>query len=114
MAFAIFYNPDDLTGFQASITRLDISPAADRSLAQSLWSAGINTWATAPQAPVEYQSGDPSTRIIVINGRHQGKDLTLADLRALLYRQAGPLSAPILAALADDMGNRDGAKDPWP
>lgn len=113
MPFAIFYNPQDLTDLQTGLGRSDI-PQADRSLVTSFWNAGINTWATAPQAPLAYQSGDATTKMIVISGRHQGQDLTLAQFRALLYRLATSLNLPILAALADDMANRDGAKDPWP
>lgn len=122
MAFAIFYNLDDLAGLQSGLTRQDIQPTADRQLAQSFWNAGLNGYASAPLAPDAYRcvntpSGqvcDPNCRIVVVNGRHQGQDLTLAQLRALLYRQAGPLNVPILTALADDMAGIQGAKDPWP
>lgn len=114
MAFAIFYNLADLAELQAGLNRQDIQPNADRQLALAFWNAGINGYATAPLAPEPYRSGDADCRIIVVDGKHQGQTLTLAMLRALLYRQAGPLGFPILAALADDMGGVSGAKDPWP
>lgn len=114
MAFAIFYNLADLAELQTGLNRQDITPNADRQLAQAFWNAGLSGYATAPAAPAQYASGDADTRIIIINGKHQGSDLTLAQLRALLYRQAGPLGFPILSALADDMGGASGAKDPWP
>lgn len=122
MAFAIFYNLADLDGLGAGMTRQDIQPTADRQLAQAFWNAGLNSYATAPLAPDAYrcvntpggQACDPNCRIVIISGKFQGADLTLAQLRLLLYRQAGPLNAPILAALADDMGSTQGAKDPWP
>lgn len=121
MAFAIFYNDADLAGLASGLTRQDI-PQADKSFASACWNAGVNGYATAPLAPDAYRcvdtpSGqvcDPNCRIIVIDGKHQGKTITLADFRAALYRLATSLQSPILAALADDMGGAQGAKDPWP
>jgi len=114
MSFAIWYNRQDLTPIAAEFTRQDLSPA-DRAYAQSLWNAGLSGWNTAPVETDPFHSGnDPDCRRIVINGKHQGKTLTLADFRAFLYRQSLLPGAEYLDALANDMGGASGAMEPWP
>lgn len=121
MAFAVFYNLADLDQLRDQITRQDI-PQADRSFAQACWNAGVSGYATAPLAPEEYRCTmtplgylcDDDMRIVVVDGKHQGKTILLADFRALLYRLAVAFNTPILSALADDMAGASGAKEPWP
>jgi hypothetical protein len=117
MAFAIWYNRQDLTPIAAEYTRQDL-PNADRAFANSLWGAGLNQWNSAPVETDPFHSGgDPDCRRIVIDGRHQGQTITLAQFRDFLYRQAalqGP-GADYLRNLADDMfPGGSGAQEPYP
>lgn len=114
MAFAIFYNREDATRIAAEFTRADL-PNADRAFALSCWNAGLNTWNQFNPAPPNHD-GPPNgdANIIVVNGKHQGKDITLAQFRAFLYRYADAAGAEYLRALADDMGGYSGAVEPWP
>jgi hypothetical protein len=121
MAFAVFYNLSDLQAAIDGLNRQDI-PAADKALAMSLWSAGLSGYATAPLAPedrrcVDSPLGrfcDDDCRIVVVDGKHQGKTLVLEDLRALLRRIATNTGVTYLNALANDMGGYQGAAEPWP
>jgi hypothetical protein len=116
MAFAIWYNRQDATQFAAEFSRSDLPPA-DRNFAQSVWTAGLNTWNSAPVETDYHAGGDPDCRRIVIDGKHQGQTITLQQFRDFLYRQAalGGPGAGYLQALADDMNNgSDGAQEPYP
>lgn len=120
MAFAIFYNPADLTELMSGLTRADL-PQGERALCNAFWNSGVSTWQTAPVAADEWRCVDTplgqrcdDVRMIVVSGKFQGKDLTLQQFRDLLYRLTAPLNAPILSALADDMAGRSGAVEPWP
>ena len=112
MAFAIFYNREDVTRIAAEFTRADL-PQADRSFATSCWNAGLNTWNQVnPDPRPEEQPTDAN--MIVVNGKHQGKDITLQQFRDFLYRYSVSVGAAYLAALAGDMGGKSGAEEPWP
>lgn len=114
MAFAIFYNREDLTPIAAEFSRSDL-PTADRAFAQSCWSAGLNTWSQDIPAPPEHDGppvGDAS--MIVVNGNHKGQPITLTQFRDFLYRYAVTPNTAYLAALADDMSRFSGAVEPWP
>jgi hypothetical protein len=105
------------------LNRQDI-PTADKALAMSLWNAGLSGYATAPLAPEDRRcvtntaTGeylcDNDCRIVVVDGKHQGKTLVLEDLRALLRRIAANTGVTYLASLANDMGGYQGAAEPWP
>lgn len=121
MAFAIFYNIADLNGLRDGITN-PLIPQADKGLALSCWNAGVSGFATAPLTPNQFrcvmtpagQVCDPNCRIVVVDGKHTGQTITLAQFRALLVRLAVSLQSPILDALADDMSRSSGAVEPWP
>lgn len=114
MAFAIWYNREDLTPIAAELTRQDLAPA-DRAFASSVWNAGGSGWNTAPIETDPFHSGgDADCRRLVIDGKHQGKTITLAQFRDFLYRMSLNPGAEYLAALADDMGGASGAIEPWP
>ena len=112
MAFAIFYNREDATRIAAEFTRADL-PNADKSFALSCWNAGLNTWNQFnPDTRPEQQPTDAN--VVVVNGKHQGKTITLQEFRNFLYRYSTANGAEYLAALADDMGGISGAEEPWP
>lgn len=112
MAFAIFYNREDATRIAAEFTRSDLPPA-DRSFAQSCWNAGLNTWNVEnPDPRPEEQPTDAN--MVIVNGKHQGQTITLQQFRDFLYRWSTAPGAIYLAALADDMGRKSGAEEPWP
>lgn len=113
MAFALFYNREDLTPIAAEIGRADLT-GADRQLANRVWNGGGRDWNTAPLAPPEMRAreGDADLRILVIDST-----VTLTQFRDFLYRMAasvGSVGGAYLAALADDMGGSSGAVEPWP
>lgn len=117
MAFAIWYNREDLTPIAAEFTRQDLSPA-DKGFANSVWGAGGSAWNTAPvETDPLHAGGDPDCRRLVIDGNHKGSPITLQQFRDFLYRQSalqGP-GADYLRNLADDMFNGgSGAQEPWP
>lgn len=111
MAFALFYNREDLTPIAAEIGRADLT-GADRQLAQKVWNGGGKNWNSAPLAPIDRNSGDPDCRILVIDST-----VTLAEFIAFLRRMAlsvGTIGGEYLNALADDMTRPSGAVEPWP
>jgi hypothetical protein len=112
MAFAIFYNREDATRIAAEFTRSDLPPA-DRNFAMSCWNAGLSQWNvenpdTRPDEP------PTDANVIVIDGKHQGQTITLQQFRDFLYRYSAASGASYLSALADDMGRKSGAEEPWP
>lgn len=112
MAFAIFYNREDVTRIAAEFTRADL-PTGDKAFAASCWNAGLNTWNQYnPDPRPEEQPTDAN--MIVVNGKHQGKTITLQQFRDFLYRYSSAIGAEYLAALADDMAGKSGAEEPWP
>lgn len=112
MAFAIFYNREDATRIAAEFTRADL-PNQDKSFALSCWNAGLNTWNQFnPDTRPEEQPTDAN--MIVVSGKHQGKEITLQQFRDFLYRYSVSAGAAYLAALADDMSRKSGAEEPWP
>lgn len=106
MAFAIFYNRQDLSPIAAEFTKGSLS-GQDRSYARSVWNAGLSGWDTAPQAPAEYLQGDPDTRILVITSG------TKQEMRDFLYRMCNNNQGAVyMCAIADDMAGT--AIEPWP
>lgn len=121
MAYAIFYNHEDLTAIAANVEATLASnydqflTTQERNNAkqvfQRAWTGGLSGWSTAPIAPVEKQEGDPDTRIIVVSGAQ----VSLQDLRNVLNLLAGKVpGATYMARIATDLGGTSGAVEPWP
>lgn len=121
MAFAIFYNHQDLTQIAANV-EATLANNYDQFLTtqernsvkqtfQRAWTGGLSGWSTAPIAPPNKQEGDPDTRIIVVSGAQ----VSLAALIAavLLIGQKVP-GALYMQAIADDLSRSSGAVEPWP
>lgn len=114
MPFAVFYNRQDLTPIAAELTRSSLQ-GADKQLAQKLWNGGVKNWDTAPftmgTVDEAYACNDPDCRTLVIDAA----GVTLADMTGLMRRIAASTpGAEYLIALARDMDNGGGAKDPYP
>lgn len=120
MTFAVFYNRSDLTPIVAEFTRSSLN-ATDKAFALSCWQSGLSGWDTAPLAPdiyrcVDTPAGricDDDCRIVVINGKHKGVTITLAQFIDFLRRMSVLPGGEYLGGLADDMASGAGAKDPW-
>ena len=113
MAFAIFYEPEDLSVLELYLnTNRNLLTQADRQLALKYWNAGLKTWNSAllGQSPYEEPGASPKARQVVMSGA----GVTLLEFRNLLYRAATIPGAAYLRALADDMGGSSGAVEPWP
>lgn len=112
MAFAIFYNREDVTRIIAEFQRSDI-PNQDRNFAASVWNAGLNTWSTAaPDPRPEEQPTD--ALMVVVDGKHQGSTITLQQFRDFLFKWGQQPGAEYLLAIYDDLGGKSGAEEPWP
>ncbi len=109
MAFAIFYNLQDLTPIAANATRVDLK-GTDKTLALKIWNGGLKGWSIAPIAPLDRQEGDPDTRIVVISATN----VTLQNMIDLLIRLSAQPGAAYLARIASDMSRSSGAVEPWP
>jgi hypothetical protein len=111
MAFAIFYEPEDVSQIAGSVNAQTL-PTALKNEARKYWNNGLKDWATAP---VGTFPGDelscPLCRTVVIDG----PGLTLAgfiqvclDIAAFIGGDAGNY----LTKLANDM--QQTGRDPWP
>ena len=121
MAFAIFYEPSDLSSIAAN--GLPSSPIvqqltnAQRQTAQRVWNGGLSQWQVAPvgQSPLDPAGACPLCRTLVIDA---SPNVTLQQFRDLLYAIANVLGGGpevhYVRALADDMGGTSGAIEPWP
>ena len=112
MAFAMFYNRQDVSQIVAEISRSDIS-AADKSCALKLWNGGLKNWSTTAPAPANspyFGEGIPAnpTLMFVVGGSGVTRQLTVEWLRRL---SVGSASA-YLEAIAEDMLIT--AVEPWP
>ena len=121
MAFAIFYNHQDLTAIAANVqatlaSNYDqfLTTQQRNTIKQTFtrdWNGGLNGWATAPIAPLNKQEGDPDTRIIVVSGQQ----VLLADLISALRTLGGVVPGALyMIAIADDLSGTSGAVEPWP
>jgi len=113
MAFAIFYNDEDLPVLErVAVDRQSLSMTnTDKQTALAFWNGGLKDWRSAPieQSPFEgFIPTNTARRIVITFG-------TLLGFRDLLYRiaSANP-SLLYLRALADDMGRECGGVEPWP
>lgn len=121
MAFAVFYNRADLTPIAAEFTRSSLG-TQDKAFALSCWQSGLSGWDTAPLAPEAYrcvqtpqgQICDEDCRMVIIDGKHKGQTITLAQFVDFMYRMSVLPGGEYLGGLADDMASGAGAKDPWP
>ena len=123
MAFAVFYNRQDLTPIAAEISNTNIVASnSEKQLANKIWQGGLNNWASAPTAlsnpdpRVQAKAGgDPDCRYVVITATNQGQPVTAADFRALLYSIASQNpGASYLVGIANDMAGEDAIAEPWP
>jgi hypothetical protein len=107
MAFAIFYNRQDLTPIVAEATRPTLT-GADRTLAQKLWNGGLKGWDQAPVYGGREAEGDPDCRVVIVSAQGVSKQ----DMIDLLYRLANQPGAEYMRAIANDMEST--AIEPWP
>jgi hypothetical protein len=110
MAVALFYNLEDLTNLQTTLTAVAAQVSgADRTLANRMLTA-IGTPSAAPIAPIQYQQNDPDTRVIVLS--YSGATKT-AFLDAILkWFNQNPTAWEWLRAIWKDA--RTSAVEPWP
>ena len=108
MAFAIFYNREDLTPIAAEATNVSL-PQSLKQYATKLWNAGVKNWGSAPVAPEQYRDNDPDCRILVLSGQGITKQATIDWLRAVAAAVPG---AWYMATIAEDMQGT--AVEPWP
>jgi len=114
VAFAIFYEPSDVSQIAGSIQGATL-PTTLRNLGKKYWNAGLKNWQSAPlgQSPADPPGACSSCHVIVIDG----PGCTLAEFRQLLLDVAafiGTDAARYLIALSEDMGGISGAVEPWP
>ena len=70
-----------------------------------------HAWSTAPVAPLEWQSGDPDTRVVVVSHPQVNIQQLIDLLRAVGTRIPG---ASYMLAIADDIARPSGGEQPWP
>jgi hypothetical protein len=113
MAFAVFYNREDITRIVAEFQRTDI-PSGDRNFAASVWNAGLNTWSSAPPDPRPEEPQPNDALIVVVDGKHQGQTITLQQFRDFLFKWGQTPGSEYLLAIYDDLSRKSGAEEPWP
>lgn len=111
MAFAILYDLADLGPLTTAWSGVTLT-GSDKTLATAIWNGGLSGWQSAPIAPLQYQQGDPDTRIIVITATVAGKTVTKQNMIDLLRRLSTQAGAGFLRVIADDMDSS--ALEPWP
>ncbi len=121
MAFAVFYNHQDLTAIAAEVGAT-LANNYDQYLTvqernsckqtfQRAWTGGLNGWSTAPIAPLDRQEGDADTRIIVVSGQQVTKASLIAALNVIAAKVPG---AAYMGAIARDLAGPSGCVEPWP
>lgn len=121
MAFAIFYEHEDLTKIAANV-QATLASDYDAFLTtqerntikqtfQRCWTGGLSGWATAPQAPPEKQEGDPLMTIVVVSGQQVSLQALISALRTI--GQKVP-NAGYMFNIADDLMGASAAVEPWP
>jgi len=112
--YGILYNHQDLTAIAANV-QTSLTDARltnqERQVANRHWNAGLNAWSTAPVAPLEWQSGDPDTRVVVVSHPQVNIQQLIDLLRAVGTRIPG---ASYMLAIADDIARPSGGQQPWP
>src|SRR5512139_2731354 len=93
MAFAVFYNHEDLTKIAANV-QATLANNYDQYLTtqernstkqtfQRVWTGGLSGWSTAPTAIQQYPEhcdGDPDVRIVVVTGQQVSKQALIDSL----------------------------------
>lgn len=121
MAFAIFYEHEDMTLIAANVAATlnndydsFLTTQERNSVKQTFqrcWNGGLNAWATAPQAPIEKQEGDPLMRIVVVSGQQVSLQALRDALRTIGTKVP---DASYMIRIADDLGGSSAAVEPWP
>lgn len=119
MAFALFYDSEDMTRLADAVTNaVQALPKADRDLAGAYWNAGLSGWQAAPPCPPEWAGGDAGCRMSVVSGTFKGQPLTLQGFIDLLWRIWAQMPAGDPKGRFDgiigDIQAGNGAKEPWP
>lgn len=111
MAFAIFFEPEDISQIAGSVNAATL-PTAMKNAARTYWNAGLKNWITAPVGtfPGDEQSC-PLCRTVIVDG----PGLTLAgfiqlckDIGLFIGGDAGHY----IVTLAEEMAQT--GRDPWP
>jgi hypothetical protein len=121
MAYAIFYNHQDLTAIAANV-EATLANNYDQYLTvqerntckqtfQRAWTGGLSGWSTAPVAPLDRQEGDADTRIVIASGAQVTKAVLIAALNVIALKVPG---AAYMAAIARDLAGESGCVEPWP
>lgn len=121
MAYAIFYNHQDLTAIAANINATlanNYDPFlttqernSTKQTFQRAWNGGLNGWSTAPLAGAQDPNGGlgGDSTIIVVSGQQVSKADLLAALRVIGNKVP---NAAYMLAIADDLVGT--AIEPWP
>lgn len=108
MAFAIFYNRQDLTPIAAEVGNINL-PQSLKTFGTKIWNAGVKNWGSAPYADPIYSDNDADCRILVLSGNGITKQAVMDWLRAVAAEIPG---AWYMAIIAEDMLGT--AIEPWP
>lgn len=121
MAYAIFYNHQDLTAIAANVNATlandydQFLTSQERNTCkqtfQRVWNGGLNGWSTAPLAGALDPNGGlgGDSTIIVVSGQQVSKADMLAALRIIGTKVPNAL---YMLAIADDLTRT--AIEPWP
>jgi len=115
VAFAIFYEPSDISQIAGSLNAATL-PTALKNEGRKYWNGGLKNWATAPIGHAPGDNACPLCRVVVIDA----PGLTLAGLIALCnavgaFIGSGTVAGHYLEKLAVDMGDPNaGGVEPWP
>lgn len=87
MAFAMFFNRQDVSQIAAEVNRSDLTQA-DKTYAGKLWNGGLKNWSSAPVAPANspyFGEGIPNnpTLMFVVSGTGVTKAETVEWLKRL-------------------------------
>lgn len=114
MAFAIFFEPSDLSAIAGSTTAATL-PQSLKTTGLRYWNGGLKNWATAPLGHAVSDNSCPLCRVVVMSG----SQVTLAGFRQLLldvgaFLGGATVAGDYLVALSVDMGVPSGGQEPWP
>jgi hypothetical protein len=116
VAFAVFYNMDDLQAMAEAFVDASIS-GKDRNDGRTYWNNGLSGWQNAPLASADLMAsthpdiawGEEDLRLVVVQNN------TLASLRQYLYfLYAKYPNCVFLQALANDLTHPLAVIEPWP
>lgn len=124
MAYAIFYNHQDLTEIAANV-EATLANNYDAYLTtqernqckqtfQRAWTGGLSGWSTSPTAIQQYPEhcdGDTDCRIIIVSGSQVSKQALIDALNILGNKVPG---AQYMLAIARDLAGWSACVEPWP